>query len=163
MNNGELLNDSFTASSYNVNNEPWSARLNRVISAGGWCAANNITGEYLLIDLGKKKRVTGISTQGKHGKDAKWVTEYTVSSAIELNNLQHYMVDGNIKVSASLTYLSKNEHLELNWSAQAFNAAFSCNFRSSEIVTRSDNSVGNNSNNSNNNNKRGYDTLIILV
>ena len=101
VNNGELLNDSFTASSYNINNEPWSARLNRVIGGGGWCATNKITGEYLLIDLGEKKRVTGISTQGKHGKDTKWVTEYTVSSAIGLNNLRPYMVDGKIKVGVS--------------------------------------------------------------
>jgi len=105
VNNGELLDDLFTASSYNVNNEPWSARLNRVIGGGGWCAANNITGEYLLIDLGEKKRVTGISTQGKHGKDAKWVTEYTVSSANGLDNLQPYMVDGNIKVLRILSLL----------------------------------------------------------
>lgn len=98
MNNGDLLDDSFTASSYSVTNEPCSARLNRLIGGGGWCAANNITGEYLLIDLGEKKRVTGISTQGKHGKEAKWVTEYTVSSAIGLNNMLPYMVDGKIKV-----------------------------------------------------------------
>ena len=98
MNNGQLLDDSFTASSYNVTNEPWSARLNRLIGGGGWCAANNITGEYLIIDLGGKKRVTGISTQGKHGKDAMWVTEYTVSMGHGLNNLLPYMVDGKIKV-----------------------------------------------------------------
>ena len=98
MNNGQLLDDSFTASSYDVNNEPWSARLNRVIGGGGWCAANNITGEYLLIDLIEEKRVTGISTQGKHGKDTKWVTAYTISRANGLDNLLPYMVDGNIKV-----------------------------------------------------------------
>lgn len=102
MNNGELLDDSFTASSYSFTNEPWSARLNRLIGGGGWCAANNITGEYLFIDLGGKKRVTGISTQGKHGKDAKWVTEYTLSTAHGLNNLLPYMVDGKIKVQCIL-------------------------------------------------------------
>lgn len=60
VNNGELLNELFIVSSYNVNNEFWSVWLNCVISVGGWCVVNNIIGEYLFIDLGKKKRVIGI-------------------------------------------------------------------------------------------------------
>lgn len=98
MNNGELSDEAFTASSYNATTEPWSARLNRLIGDGAWCAENNLTGEYLQIDLGEKKMVTGISTQGKHGKEKKWVTEYTMSWARGSNPLLPYRVDGDIKV-----------------------------------------------------------------
>ncbi len=95
VNNGDLLEEAFTASSYNVSTEPWAARLNR---DGAWCAENNLTGEYLQIDLGEKEMVTGVSTQGKHGKDGKWVTEYTMSWAHGNNPMLPYMDDGNIKV-----------------------------------------------------------------
>lgn len=98
VNNGDLKDEAVTASSYNVTTEPWAARLNRMIGDGAWCAGNNLTGEYLQIDLGEKKKVTGISTQGKHGKDGKWVTEYTMSWAHGSNPLLPYKVDGNIKV-----------------------------------------------------------------
>lgn len=78
MNSGELMNGSFAASSFNVDHEPWAARLNRVVGAGAWCAASNKSGEYLEIDLGQESHVTGISIQGKHGQDKKWVTEYAL-------------------------------------------------------------------------------------
>lgn len=99
MNNRELSNDSFTASSYVVNTEPWNARLNRLIGSGSWCADNNKTGEYLEIDLVDRKILTGISTQGKHDKDGKWVTGYTLNY---WDNgglpFQPYTVNGTTKV-----------------------------------------------------------------
>lgn len=99
VNNGELSNDSFTASSYNVKNEPWTARLNRLIDGGGWCANSNMAGEYLDIDLREEKIVTGISTQGMHGKNGKWVTEYTLSHKIYGGDpWLPYTVDGTTKV-----------------------------------------------------------------
>ena len=76
MNSGHLTDDLFAASSFKVLHEPGAARLNRVIGGGAWCAERNTLGEYLEIDLGQKSNVTGISTQGKHGQDGKWVTVY---------------------------------------------------------------------------------------
>ena len=104
MNNGEVPDDAFNASSYNLATEPWAARLNRLIGDGAWCAANNLAGEYLLVDLGEKKKVTGISTQGKHGKDGKWIKEYTMSWAHGNNALLPYTVNGSIKVRCILFF-----------------------------------------------------------
>ena len=103
VNNGELLSDSFTASSYGMSNEPWNARLNRLIGNGSWCAEKNITGEYLQIDLKHSKMLTGISTQGKHDKDGKWVTEYSLYYW-EKEGLtpQPQTVNGSTKVSSQM-------------------------------------------------------------
>lgn len=99
VNNGELLNDAFSASSYNVTTEPWAARLNRVVGGGAWCAANNMTGEYLEIKLAAKSYVTAISTQGKYGKDSKWVTEYTLFHRLYVDRPNvPYTVNGTTEV-----------------------------------------------------------------
>lgn len=77
-NNYQLGNESFSASSFNLESKPWAARLNRVVGSGAWCAENNAIGEYLEIDLVQKLRVTGIATQGEHAQRGNWVTEYTL-------------------------------------------------------------------------------------
>ncbi|XP_022785986.1 uncharacterized protein LOC111326285 [Stylophora pistillata] len=99
VNDGELSNDSFTASSYGVGNEPRNARLNRLIGNGSWCAEKNLTGEYLQIALKDSKMITGISTQGIHHKDGKWVTEYALYYRDkEGSTFQPYTVDRFTKV-----------------------------------------------------------------
>ena len=77
-NNYQLGNESFSASSFNLESKPWAARLNRVVGSGAWCAENNAIGEYLEIDLVQKLHVTGIATQGEHAQRGNWVTEYTL-------------------------------------------------------------------------------------
>ena len=101
MNSGDLTDVSFAASSFNVLHEPRAARLNRVIGGGAWCAKRNTPGEYLEIDLGQKSYVTGISTQGKHGQDSKWVTEYELNHRPDTKSayLPYTFDNGTTKVS----------------------------------------------------------------
>ena len=120
------MNDAFTASSYNVSNEPWAARLNRVLGGGAWCALNNMTEEYLEIDLGQKHYVTGISTQGKHGKDGKWVTEYTLLYKTFPNSpFIPYQVNGTTKVLRNLCFQKESlwECIVLNLSGGLVNSS----------------------------------------
>lgn len=82
-----------------MGNEPRNARLNRLIGNGSWCAEKNLTGEYLQIALKDSKMITGISTQGIHHKDGKWVTEYALYYRDkEGSTFQPYTVDGFTKV-----------------------------------------------------------------
>ena len=101
VNSGDLTDVSFAASSFNVLHEPRAARLNRVIGGGAWCAQKNTPGEYLEIDLGQKSYVTGISTQGKHGQDRKWVTEYELYHRPDIKSAYrpYKFANGTTKVS----------------------------------------------------------------
>lgn len=104
VNSGELKNNSFTASSSIVTYEPWSGRLNRVAGGGAWCASSNKEGEYLEINLGKIVHVTGLSTQGKHGQDGKWVSEYHLyyRPSSDYSYVPYKLPNGTIKVSSFL-------------------------------------------------------------
>ncbi|KXJ24491.1 Coagulation factor VIII [Exaiptasia diaphana] len=87
MEDKTIQNSWITASSYKVSYQPHQARLHLTANtqgAGAWCASRSSIGQYLLIDLGKLKQVTGIATQGKIGiftADA-WVESYTVRYSI---------------------------------------------------------------------------------
>lgn len=64
-----IPDSQITASSYKKYHEPAQARLHMGASASGngaWCASQSYQqGEWLQVDLGGKKTVTGIATQGK--------------------------------------------------------------------------------------------------
>ncbi|KAK2563444.1 Coagulation factor VIII [Acropora cervicornis] len=64
-----IPDSQITASSYKKYHEPAQARLHMGASASGngaWCAGQSYQrGEWLQVDLGGKKTVTGIATQGK--------------------------------------------------------------------------------------------------
>lgn len=85
MQSKDIPDANITASSsLSLNHSPALARLDR---KGAWCSAPNDTSPYLQIQLGKKKSITKIMTQGssedlgwamqyqiKYFKDGKWVT-----------------------------------------------------------------------------------------
>ncbi|KAK3739112.1 hypothetical protein QZH41_001600 [Actinostola sp. cb2023] len=83
MEDGRIQDRWISASSYQVYYEPHQARLHLTSSykgAGVWCASYSSNGQYILIDLGNTKKVSGIATQGMTGiftPDA-WVTSYTI-------------------------------------------------------------------------------------
>ncbi|KAL9972737.1 hypothetical protein ACROYT_G019101 [Oculina patagonica] len=69
MESRKISNSQITASSYKMYYEPHQARLHMTASASGngaWCAGqSHQPREWLQVDLGGMKRVTGIATQGK--------------------------------------------------------------------------------------------------
>ncbi|XP_066270083.1 uncharacterized protein [Branchiostoma lanceolatum] len=70
MESGAIPDDSITASShYGTNTEPYRGRLNGVAGVGGWRGGwtyNFNIGQWLQVDLGEMKRVTGTIIQGRH-------------------------------------------------------------------------------------------------
>lgn len=62
MSSGLIKASQFTASSsYDEHHQPYHARLNKTVkgSRGGWCSAFADETEFLEINLGKKKSISG--------------------------------------------------------------------------------------------------------
>ena len=86
MEDGTILDAQITASSKTVNSvstySAYNSRLNKPAqgfkSAGGWCAAVSDLDQWLKVDLGAVRPVSGIMMQGRDGSD-KRVVSYTVS------------------------------------------------------------------------------------
>ncbi|KAI8502469.1 hypothetical protein Bbelb_200570 [Branchiostoma belcheri] len=77
MESGAIPDDSITASStWDVAHEPYRGRLNGVAGVGAWSARTNTIGEWLQVDLGEMKTVTGTIIQGRYHGDDHWVTSY---------------------------------------------------------------------------------------
>ncbi|XP_066269431.1 SCO-spondin-like [Branchiostoma lanceolatum] len=76
MESGVIPDDRITASSYPAPNfEPYRGRLNGAADASAWAAGSNTIGEWLQVDLGSTKRITGTIIQGRATYD-QWVTSY---------------------------------------------------------------------------------------
>lgn len=82
---GELLDSALTASSaHNHIVGPHRARLGRGDGGGAWCPRNTVDArqeEWLEVDLGKPRLVTGVATQGRHanGQGVEYTPAYTLS------------------------------------------------------------------------------------
>ncbi|XP_067031048.1 lactadherin-like [Acropora muricata] len=103
MENGEIPNEAVKASSYfRSRTIPWRARLNNMETigfAGAWCTLQNAIGEYLQIDLGKKRVVNKIATQGRPWTtDIQWVTSYKLLFSSDEANWNEYQNNGVVKV-----------------------------------------------------------------
>ncbi|XP_078703844.1 sushi, von Willebrand factor type A, EGF and pentraxin domain-containing protein 1-like [Branchiostoma floridae x Branchiostoma belcheri] len=76
MESGAIPDDSITASeSGHSAQQAFFGRLNGTAGWGGWGPENNNIGQWLQVDLGVIKRVTGTITQGVLGTSS-WVTTY---------------------------------------------------------------------------------------
>lgn len=64
MQDGQISNQSITASSYYFNYPPWVGRLNTGI-AKSWYALAEDTKPWIQVDLGKVTWLKGVATQGK--------------------------------------------------------------------------------------------------
>lgn len=111
---------AFSASSwYDVDHEPWLARLYSREGEGAWCAKENDGAQYLRVDLAQTYIITGVATQGKYeisewalGFRA-WVTTFSLSFTDEQMTWMNYIEDGNTpKVSKSAGKPTKNNHLD---------------------------------------------------
>ncbi|XP_078667407.1 lactadherin-like [Branchiostoma floridae x Branchiostoma belcheri] len=79
MESGAIPDDSITASSVLTYVQPYFGRLKGTAGVGGWASAGQDRAQWLQVDLGVIKRVTGIVTQGAfhpvHDQYS-WVTSY---------------------------------------------------------------------------------------
>ena len=73
--NSEILDDQFFSSTTYDSAEPKKARLNDV----GWCAADDDTDPYLMIDLKDFYKITIIVTKGSMTYSS-WVRSYWMAS-----------------------------------------------------------------------------------
>lgn len=113
-------NKAFSASSsYDVDHEPWLARLYSKEGEGAWCARENDGVQYLQVDLGQTYIITGVATQGKYEisewalRFRAWVTTFSLSFADEQMTWIYYIEDGNTpKVRDTADNLTKNNCLD---------------------------------------------------
>ncbi|XP_019637285.1 PREDICTED: lactadherin-like [Branchiostoma belcheri] len=101
MESGAIPDDSITASSWytlGVGYEPYRGRLNGVAGAGVWSVGTNTIGEWLQVDLGEMKTVTGTIIQGRYDLD-QWVTSYKLQHSVDgLSWITYASSDGSEKV-----------------------------------------------------------------
>ena len=115
MERGNVPNEAFTASSwYNVDHEPWLARLYSREGEGAWCSQENDGAQYLQVDLGQIHIMTGVAVQGKYEisewamRFRAWVTNFSLSFSNDQMTWTSYIEDGDTpKVRLSADSLQK--------------------------------------------------------
>ncbi|XP_033856004.3 contactin-associated protein-like 2 [Acipenser ruthenus] len=91
-----LSHSSFTSSSMLAGSyAPGYAKLNRRGGAGGWSPLDSDHYQWLQVDLGSRKQVTAIATQGRYSS-SDWVTLYRLLYSDTGRNWKPYHQDGNI-------------------------------------------------------------------
>ncbi|XP_078667426.1 zonadhesin-like [Branchiostoma floridae x Branchiostoma belcheri] len=79
--------------------QPYFARLKRVLGWGGWAPAINGVGQWLQVDLGEMKHITGIVTQGGwFAQYDRWVTTYKLQYSTDGTVWTTYADGGSDKV-----------------------------------------------------------------
>ncbi|KAM4556616.1 contactin-associated protein-like 2 isoform 3-T3 [Fundulus diaphanus] len=71
------------------------AKLNRIQGAGGWSPLDTDRYQWLQVDLGSRKQVVSIATQGRH-RSSDWTSQYRLLYSDTPNNWRPYLKDGNI-------------------------------------------------------------------
>ena len=112
-------NIAFSASSvYDVDHEPWLARLYSREGEGAWCAGENDGAQYLQVDIAQTYIITGVATQGKYEisqwalRFRAWVTTFSLSFTDEQMTWMNYIEDGNTpKVSKSVSKPTQSNHI----------------------------------------------------
>ncbi|XP_077580173.1 contactin-associated protein-like 2b isoform X1 [Stigmatopora nigra] len=87
---------SFTSSSvYARDYGAGYAKLNRKQGAGGWSPSDSDRYQWLQIDLGARKQLVAIATQGRYSS-SDWTTKYQLLYSDTQTNWRPYLQDGNI-------------------------------------------------------------------
>uniref|UniRef100_A0A3P8U9R7 Contactin associated protein 2 n=1 Tax=Amphiprion percula TaxID=161767 RepID=A0A3P8U9R7_AMPPE len=87
---------AFTSSSVFSNGyAPGYAKLNRRGGAGGWSPLDSDHYQWLQVDLGSRKQVSAIATQGRYSS-SDWTTQYRLLYSDTGRNWKPYHQDGNI-------------------------------------------------------------------
>ncbi|XP_056276352.1 contactin-associated protein-like 2b [Pseudoliparis swirei] len=71
------------------------AKLNRQQGAGGWSPLDADRYQWLQVDLGSRKQVVAIATQGRYGS-SDWTSKYRLLYSDTQKNWRPYLQDGNI-------------------------------------------------------------------
>ncbi|KAJ8406915.1 hypothetical protein AAFF_G00291910 [Aldrovandia affinis] len=74
---------------------PGYAKLNRRGGAGGWSPVESDNYQWLQVDLGNRKQVTSIATQGRYSS-SDWTKQYRLLYSEAGRNWKPYHQDGNI-------------------------------------------------------------------
>uniref|UniRef100_A0A8C2ZTJ6 Contactin associated protein 2 n=1 Tax=Cyclopterus lumpus TaxID=8103 RepID=A0A8C2ZTJ6_CYCLU len=91
-----LPHTAFTSSSVFSNGyAPGYAKLNRRGGAGGWSPLDSDHYQWLQVDLGSRKQVRAIATQGRYSS-SDWTTRYRLLYSDTGRNWKPYHQDGNI-------------------------------------------------------------------
>uniref|UniRef100_A0A6Q2WQP0 Contactin associated protein 2 n=1 Tax=Esox lucius TaxID=8010 RepID=A0A6Q2WQP0_ESOLU len=91
-----LSHAAFTSSSvYSGGYGAGYAKLNRRGGAGGWSPVDADRYQWLQVDLGTRKQVTSIATQGRYSS-SDWTTQYRLLYSDTGRNWRPYLQDGNI-------------------------------------------------------------------
>ncbi|XP_068604326.1 contactin-associated protein-like 2a [Brachionichthys hirsutus] len=91
-----LAHTAFTSSSIFSNGyAPGYAKLNRRGGAGGWSPLDSDHYQWLQVDLGSRKQVSAIATQGRYSS-SDWTTQYRLLYSDTGRNWKPYHKDGNI-------------------------------------------------------------------
>uniref|UniRef100_A0A671WCC0 Contactin associated protein 2 n=1 Tax=Sparus aurata TaxID=8175 RepID=A0A671WCC0_SPAAU len=94
-----LAHTAFTSSSvFSSGYAPGYAKLNRRGGAGGWSPLDSDHYQWLQVDLGSRKQVSAIATQGRYSS-SDWTTRYRLLYSDTGRNWKPYHQDGNIWVS----------------------------------------------------------------
>ncbi|TWW73428.1 contactin-associated protein-like 2b [Takifugu flavidus] len=87
---------SFTSSSvYAGGYGAGYAKLNRKQGAGGWSPLDTDHYQWLQVDLGSRKEIVGIATQGRYSS-SDWTRKYQLIYSDTPKNWRPYLQDGNI-------------------------------------------------------------------
>ncbi|XP_054888935.1 contactin-associated protein-like 2b isoform X1 [Poeciliopsis prolifica] len=71
------------------------AKLNRIQGAGGWSPLDTNRYQWLQVDLGSRKQIVSIATQGRY-RSSDWTSQYQLLYSDTANNWRPYLKDGNI-------------------------------------------------------------------
>uniref|UniRef100_A0A4W5PS13 F5/8 type C domain-containing protein n=1 Tax=Hucho hucho TaxID=62062 RepID=A0A4W5PS13_9TELE len=93
-----LPHTAFTASSvFTSGYAPGYAKLNRRGGAGGWSPQDSDSYPWLQVDLGNRRQVVAVATQGRYSS-SDWTTRYRLLYSDTGRNWKPYHQDGNIWV-----------------------------------------------------------------
>jgi len=103
----EVGDYQITASSFWNNRDNHKASLGRLFNTAGigaWAAAKNNGHQWIQVDFGKNKEITGVATQGRNGVCGsekarstcpQWVKKYTVSYKVDGSSQFEFVTDEN--------------------------------------------------------------------
>ncbi|XP_035669067.1 uncharacterized protein LOC118411132 [Branchiostoma floridae] len=107
MESGAIPDSSINASSsHHDSYQPYHGRLNGVAGHGAWAPQTSVIGQWLQVDLGVLKRVTGTVIQGRHTTyhGEQFVTSYKLQYSADGSSWTTYAnSDGSDKVFAGNT------------------------------------------------------------
>lgn len=89
---------SFSSSSSNINA---AYNIPSNLGAGGWSPLDTDRYQWLQVDLGSRKEIVGIATQGRYSS-SDWTRKYQLIYSDTPKNWRPYLHDGNIWVSKTL-------------------------------------------------------------